>query len=131
MPVGASGKLVMTGSISVPYHVSAKSDIPDVAAAYVDFIANRRRAQTLIDNGRVPAVPTDLPAGTQLNTDAVEAWKTLVDDDGLAFYPDWSTNTMYDTMSAGVQGILAGDTTPEEFIDRLESDYQEFKSSRG
>ena len=41
MPDGASGKLVMTGSLSVPYHVSAKSDIPDVAAAFIDFIANR------------------------------------------------------------------------------------------
>ena len=56
-------------------------------------------------------MPTDLPAKTQLNTEAIEAWKTLVADDGLAFYPDWSTNTMYDTMSQGMQGIIAGDVS--------------------
>ena len=66
-------------------------------------------------------MPTDLPPSTPLNTEAIEAWKTLVADDGLAFYPDWSTNTMYDTMSQGD----AGDSSPatsraQEFIDRLE-----------
>jgi raffinose/stachyose/melibiose transport system substrate-binding protein len=131
MPVGASGKLAMTGSLSVPYHVSAKTDIPDVAAAFVDFISNTSAAPALVANGRVPAVPTDVQATTQLNTDAIEQWKTLKDDDGLAFYPDWSTNTMYDTMSAGVQGLIAGDVSPEDFISRLEKDYQEFQASRG
>jgi len=131
MPAGVTGKPVMTGSLSVPYHVSAKTDIPDVAAAFVDFIVNRDAAQTLIDNGRVPAIPTDLPSKTELNTEAIEAWKTLVADDGLAFYPDWSTNTMYDTMSQGMQGLIAGDVSAQDFVDRLEQDYQEFQSSRG
>ena len=107
-------------------------NIPDVAAAFLDFIVEPDAAETLIDERARPGGP-DRPAGEDapLNTEAIEAWKTLVADDGLAFYPDWSTNTMYDTMSQGVQGILAGDVSAQEFIDRLEQDYSEFQSSRG
>jgi raffinose/stachyose/melibiose transport system substrate-binding protein len=130
LPVGASGKRVQTGSLSVPYHVSSKSEHPEVAAAFIDFITNAPSVETMIANGRVPAVPTDLTADTQLNTEAIEAWKTLSEDEGLAFYPDWSTNTMYDTMSSAMQGLLAGDVSPEDYIKRLEDDYSKFQSSR-
>ena len=38
---------------------------------------------------------------------------------------------MYDTMSQGMQGLIAGDVSAQDFVDRLESDYSEFQSSRG
>ena len=93
---------MQTGSLSVPYHVSSKSEHPDVAAAFIDFITNTSASEVLVDNGRVPAVPTDLEAETPIENDTLASWKTLSDDDGLAFYPDWSTNTMHDTMGAAM-----------------------------
>ena len=130
LPAGKDGKRVETGSLSVPYHINAKSKIPDVAAAFIDFITNKTAAQALIENGRVPAVPTDLKAGSPIENDALEAWKQLSEDGGLAFYPDWATNTMYDTMAGAMQGILGGRLDGKSFLNRLESDYKKFQSTR-
>jgi raffinose/stachyose/melibiose transport system substrate-binding protein len=130
LPVGKSGKRVQTGSLSVPFHVSPKSKNPDVAAAFIDWITNKSAAEAMIKNGRVPAVATDLRAATPIENDTIDAWKTLVDDDGLAFYPDWASNTMYDTMAGAMQGILGGKLTGDKFIDRLQDDYQQFNDSR-
>ena len=38
---------------------------------------------------------------------------------------------MYDTMSQGMQGLIAGDVSAQDFVDRLEQDYSEFQSSLG
>jgi raffinose/stachyose/melibiose transport system substrate-binding protein len=78
----------------------------------------------------VPAVPTEEKPPSRLLTETIDSWKTLVEDDGLAFYPDWSTNTMYDTMTSGMQGLLGGNLEPEAYVKRLQSDYGTFKESR-
>ena len=132
MPAGATGKRVMTGSLSVPYHVSAKTDIPDVAAAFVDFIVNRDAAQTLIDNGRVPAVPTDLPAkhaaehrGDRGLEDARRRRRArllprLVDEHHVRH-----------DVAGRCRASSPATSRAQDFIDRLEQDYSEFQSSRG
>ena len=130
LPVGKSGKRVQTGSLSVPFHVSTKSKYPDVAAAFIDHITGDEAAPLLLDNGRVPAVETDLEGETPLDNDTIAAWKQLKDDDGLALYPDWATNTMYDTMAAALGGILGGKLQGPEFVERLQSDYEKFVASR-
>lgn len=130
LPVGASGKRVQTGSLSLPYHVSSKSKYPQVGAAFIDHIANKEAGPTLVGNGRVPAVPTDETPPSPLLAETIEGWNTLLEDDGLAFYPDWSTNTMYDTMTAGMQGLLGGNLKPEAYVKRLQSDLEKFQASR-
>jgi raffinose/stachyose/melibiose transport system substrate-binding protein len=130
MPVGKSGKRVQTGSLSVPYHVSVKSEHPDVGAAFIDHITNADAAEILIANGRVPAVPTDIEADSPIANDTIAAWKELKDDDGLALYPDWATNTMYDTMAAAMGGILGGKLDGPTFVERLQADFEKFTSSR-
>jgi raffinose/stachyose/melibiose transport system substrate-binding protein len=53
----------------------------------------------------------------------VAAWDEVVATEQLGHYLDWATPTFYDTISAQLQTLLAGDTTPEQFVEALEADY--------
>ena len=61
MPPGESGDAVAIGSASVPMHISSKSENPDLAAAYIDFITGPDASQALVDTAQVPAA-TDATA---------------------------------------------------------------------
>ena len=46
--------------------------------------------------------------------------------DGLVPYLDYSTPTFYDTITAGVQQLMAGRRTPGEFTEGLQEDFEKF-----
>jgi raffinose/stachyose/melibiose transport system substrate-binding protein len=127
MPPGESGKAVAIGSASLPMHISAKSEQPDLAAAYLDAITGPDAAQALVDTQQVPAA-TDATAepGDPLGKEVQEGWQQLVEDGGLTLYPDWSSPTMLQTMGQTFQEMLAGRMPPEEVVERTQADWDEY-----
>jgi len=96
----------------------------ELAYEFID-ITMRPEIQNLIgNNGGVPvkADPADItdPKSQEL----IANWNTLVERDGLAFYPDWPTPTFYDQLVAGTQELVNGTTTPEDMLDTLGEQYQ-------
>jgi raffinose/stachyose/melibiose transport system substrate-binding protein len=127
MPPGQSGKFAAIGSASVPIHISAKTKQPDLAAAYVDFIAGRQASKALVDTTQVPAVvdPTAEPAA-RFTREVADGWQKLVDSGGLTLYPDWSSPTMLQTMGQSFQEMLAGRISPQDVISRVQDDWEQY-----
>ena len=46
-------------------------------------------------------------------------------------YLDYTTNTFYDTMTAGMQNLVAGQMTPAQYTASLQADYTAFKKAHG
>lgn len=96
----------------------------DLAYQFID-ITMRPEIQNLIgNNGGVPvkADPADItdPKSQEL----IANFNTLVERDGLAFYPDWPTPTFYDQLVAGTQELVNGTTSPSEMLTTLGDQYQ-------
>ena len=127
MPPGESGKAVAIGSASLPMHISTKTEQPDLAAAYLDFITGPTAGQALVDTQQVPAA-TDGTAepGDPLGQQVKDGWDKLVEDGGLTLYPDWSSPTMLQTMGQTFQEMLAGRIPPEEVVSRTQADWEEY-----
>jgi len=127
MPPGESGDAVAIGSASVPMHISSKSENPDLAAAYIDFITGPDASQALVDTAQVPAA-TDATAEPpdQLGKDVKAGWDALVESGGLTLYPDWSSPTMLATMGQTFQEMLAGRIPPEEVVSKTQEDWEEY-----
>ena len=127
MPAGESGKKVAIGSASLPMHISAKTEQPDLAAAYLNAITGTDAGQALVDTQQVPAAtngtaePTD-PFGKQVQ----EGWNQLVEDGGLTLFPDWSSPTMLQTMGQSFQEMLAGRIAPDEVVSRTQEDWEKY-----
>ena len=132
MPPGPEGKVVAIGSSGFPYHIAAKTKQPDLAAAYIDYIAGPSAGKALVDTQQVPAAtdatarPTD-PLGKEVMT----GWQKLVKDGGLTLYPDWSSPTMLQTMGQTFQEMLAGRITPQDVVSRVQKDWEEYDKELG
>jgi raffinose/stachyose/melibiose transport system substrate-binding protein len=127
MPPGENGKAVAIGSASLPMHISSKAKEPDLAAAYIDHVTGPSAAQALVDTQQVPGA-TDATAepadafGQQIQ----EGWQQLVKDGGLTLFPDWASPTMLQTMGQTFQEMLAGRISPQDVIDRTQSDWEAY-----
>jgi raffinose/stachyose/melibiose transport system substrate-binding protein len=126
VPGEDSGEPQALGGESLPFAITAKSENPDVAAAYIDFITNADAADVLVRTGNLPAMPAKAQPESAAGQDIFEAWRALTDTDGLVPYLDYATPTFYDTITAQVQQLMAGRTSPDEFTGALQGDFEKF-----
>ncbi len=101
-------------------------DVHTQMAAYFIDVTMRPEIQAVLGNaGGLPvaANPDDI---TDPDAQAlIELFNTVLDRDGLAFYPDWPTSTFYDDLNAGMQGLINGSLTVEQTESQLQSDYDD------
>jgi raffinose/stachyose/melibiose transport system substrate-binding protein len=119
------------GGESLPFAITSKSEHPDVAAAYIDFITNGDAATVLAETGNLPAMPVDESAIPQgLPSEVFAAWGDLSESDGLLPYLDYTTPTFYDDISSAIQVMLAGKDDPAQFTAGVEEAFRKFADSR-
>jgi raffinose/stachyose/melibiose transport system substrate-binding protein len=119
---------ISLGGEGLPFVITQNSENPEVAAAYLDHITSPHAMEVIVETGGLPAVAIPdpaVPAGSSL-ADIFAAWEQLNSTDGIVSYLDYATPTMYDTFSASVQELIAKRITPDEFVGRVQSDFEEF-----
>ncbi len=126
MPGVDGGDAPTTGALSLPFHVSARSEHPDVAAAFVDFITSRHAAQLMIGHGDLPSAdPGGAAAGSGTSLSEISRTWTAKSRAGvLVPYLDWATATMGDTMFGGLQQLSQGAITPTAFAAAVQRDWE-------
>jgi raffinose/stachyose/melibiose transport system substrate-binding protein len=118
---------VALGGESLPFAVTEKSEHPDVAAAYIDFLTDANAATVLAETGNLPAMPVDEAAIPQgLPSEVFAEWRRLNDTDGLIPYLDYATPTFYDDITAAIQELMGGETDPAQFTSGVEQSFREF-----
>ncbi|WP_432034945.1 extracellular solute-binding protein [Streptomyces cucumeris] len=128
-PAKAGGDPVTTGGQGLAWSVTSRSRHPEVAAAYLDFITDEHAADVMTRHGVLPAVPGRAAAAVAPDTvdgQMIDGWKRLSAADGLVPYLDYSTPTFYDTLSAALQGVVSGRTSPAKLATTLQQDYGRF-----
>lgn len=129
-PDGASSPQTMGGE-GLAWAITSKAANPDVAAAYIDFVAGASSATTLVQTGNLPVViPEGDAPSTPVGTDITDSYGTISTADGISPYLDYATSTFYDTLTAGMQDLVAGQATPEEFTAALQKDYAAFQETK-
>ncbi|WP_405622799.1 extracellular solute-binding protein [Streptomyces sp. NBC_00076] len=120
------------GGVGLAWAVTSKSKHPDVAAAYLNFLVDQQGMQVSADNGNLPALPPAdyKPAAGTVQADVLDAWTAVSQKDGLLPYLDYTTPTFYDTLTAAIQELTAGQLTPQKFGETLQSDYSSFQQSK-
>lgn len=122
-PAGASGQHLVTGGISIPWAIPANSKNQDAAAAYIDFITNSDAMTVITETGNLPVVDADAQQVDGLQAQVFAAWAQAGEEDLIVPYLDYATETFYDTITAAVQDLLAGQRSPQDFLEHLESEY--------
>ena len=130
MPTPPSARgLATTGGESLAFGVTSKSKAPDVAAAYIDFITDAKAADVMLKTGNLPAVPgaaANALSSSSIEGQMVAGWQKINAANGLVPYLDYSTPTFYDTITAALQDLIGGKSTPQQFTQTLQADYSKF-----
>jgi len=129
-PTGASGKVAATGGTGLPFAITSKARNPDAAAAYINFITSPEAMKILAETGNLPVVETgDQQVATGVQADIFTAFAAVAESGGLVPYLDYATPTMYDTIGAALQDLIAKRATPQQFLQTLQDDYAKFVDS--
>ena len=73
--------------------------------------------------GNLPVVDAGAQQVEGLLAEVFDAWAQAGEEDLLVPYLDYATETFYDTITAAVQDLLAGQRSPQDFLEHLESEY--------
>jgi raffinose/stachyose/melibiose transport system substrate-binding protein len=122
---------VALGGEGLPFAITAKSEHPDVAAAYIDFLTDANAATVLAETGNLPAMPVEesaIPGG--LPAEVFTQWTALNEADGILPYLDYTTPTFYDDISSAIQELLGGKKDPAQFTAGVEEAFRKFADAR-
>ncbi len=123
------GKQFNTGSGGNLLVVPAGSQNKDLAYDFLDLTLANKAQTVMANNGGIP-VNADLSQITEPHTkDLNQAFSTIVENDGLAFYPDWPAPGYMDTLGGGLQELVTGGKTTDQFLDEIAGPWQDYKSS--
>lgn len=109
---------------SVAYAISSKSEHPDAAAAFLNFLHSPEASAAQFKAGFMPADPTVAkPDKGTLMADIVGTWAEVDKDNGLVGFNNNATATMNDTLTATTQELLAGRTGTKGFIESVQREW--------
>jgi raffinose/stachyose/melibiose transport system substrate-binding protein len=123
-PADGSNGLVVLGGLGQTFTIHGKTAHPDVAAAFLDSLIDNDAAKAYLDAGAVPGFQfTASGTYSSVRQDVLTAIDTANKADALVGYLDGPTPRMYDVISAALQDLVSGKSTPEQFVAAVQADY--------
>lgn len=124
-PGSAEGDAPVASGASVSFAISSQTDHDDVAAAFLDYLRSPEAAQIQLENGFLPVDPDAPTEGDGVLGEVNEEFTEVIDAEGLVPFPDFATPGMADELTPGLQGVIAGTTSEEEFLGSLQNEWDE------
>jgi raffinose/stachyose/melibiose transport system substrate-binding protein len=123
------GKQFTTGSGGNMWVVPTNAKNKELAYEFIDLTLQKKSQTVMANAGGIP-INADLEQITDPKIKQLNAgFATIVQNDGLAFYPDWPVPGYMDTLGAGLQELIGGTMTPQEFNDYIAGPYNEYKAT--
>jgi raffinose/stachyose/melibiose transport system substrate-binding protein len=129
LPAPKGKPLATLGGEGLPWAISTKTGNADAAATYLNFITSNSSMQVVANNGQLTSSKARVRFPAGLDTEVANAWTKANRQDAIVPYLDWATPTMYDTITAAIQELMGGKTTPSSFTKTVQSDYSKFHKS--
>lgn len=126
MPPKEPGDPATGNGYSVSYALSSKSDHPNVAANFLDFLHSAKAAKIESDGGFLPANAEAAPEVSGVLGDLSHAYQHVVRDDGIQQFPDASAPAMLDKLQSGLQKVLAGRMDSDAFLKSLQQTWESY-----
>lgn len=119
------GNTLNAGSSGNLWVVPENSTNKELAYEFID-ITMRPEIQALLgNNGGLPVAADPADITDAKSAELIEAFNEVLDNDGLAFYPDWPVPGFYDQLVAGFQSLINQSQSPAEVLDELGTAYDE------
>lgn len=122
------GNTLHTGSSGNLWVVPANADSPSLAEEFIDITLRPEVQNVLAAEGGLPVAGDASVIEDERTRELTENFQAILDEDGLAFYPDWPVAGYYDVIVSELQSLVNRSKTPDEVLDGLQSSYDEGKA---
>ncbi|MBE1874868.1 ABC transporter substrate-binding protein [Myceligenerans pegani] len=122
------GNELHPGSSGNLWVVPANADSPSLAEEFIDITLRPEVQNVLAAEGGLPVAGDASVIDDERTRELTENFQAILDDDGLAFYPDWPVPGYYDVIVSQLQSLVNRSKTPSEVLDGLQSAYDEGKA---
>lgn len=122
-PAAEQGAPAVASGASVAFSISSKTQHPNEAAAFLDFMRSPEAAKVQFESGFMPVDTKADIAASGVTADVTTDFAKVVADDGIVPFPDFASPNMIDRLTAGVQGLLSRQTTPDAFLASLQDSW--------
>jgi raffinose/stachyose/melibiose transport system substrate-binding protein len=122
------GNTLHPGSSGNLWVVPAKADSKSLAEEFIDITLRPEVQNVLAEKGGLPVAGDASTITDERTKELTENFQAILDEDGLAFYPDWPVPGYYDVVVSQLQSLVNQSKAPAEVLDGLESAYVEGKS---
>ena len=97
----------------------------ELAYEFID-ITMRPEIQALLgNNGGLPLAANSADVTDPKSQELITAFNEVLDNDGLAFYPDWPVPGYYDVLVAAFQSLINQSKTPQEVLTEIGTAYDD------
>ncbi|MFD6445996.1 ABC transporter substrate-binding protein [Promicromonospora sp. NPDC060204] len=122
------GNSLHTGSSGNLWVVPANADSPSLAEEFIDITLRPEVQDVLATEGGLPVAGDPSVIEDERTRELTENFQAILDEDGLAYYPDWPVAGYYDVIVSELQSLVNRSKTPAEVLDGLQSSYDEGKA---
>ncbi|MGI5187918.1 ABC transporter substrate-binding protein [Promicromonospora sp. CA-289599] len=122
------GNTLHTGSSGNLWVVPANADSPSLAEEFIDITLRPEVQNVLAAEGGLPVAGDASVIEDERTRELTENFQAILDEDGLAYYPDWPVAGYYDVIVSELQSLVNRSKTPDEVLDGLQSSYDDGKA---
>jgi raffinose/stachyose/melibiose transport system substrate-binding protein len=102
------GNTLNAGSSGNLWVVPTKAKNKELAYDFIDITMSPEIQDILGNSGGLPVAADAAKITDPKNKELIQNFQTILDEDGLAFYPDWPAPGYYDVLVGGVQNLING-----------------------
>lgn len=113
------GNTLHTGSSGNLWVVPANADSPSLAEEFIDITLRPEVQNILAVEGGLPVAGDASVIEDERTRELTENFQAILDEDGLAYYPDWPVAGYYDVIVSELQSLVNRSKTPDEVLDGL------------
>ncbi|MDJ1134312.1 ABC transporter substrate-binding protein [Streptomyces iconiensis] len=125
MPGEKPSARAVSSGFSVSYAISSRTEHPEAAGAFLDFLGSPEAAKIVVANGFLPPDAGAVPTPKGVLGEVAREHKRVTADEGMNHFPDFTAPNMLDPLRAGVQKLIAGRVSPGGYLDSLQAVWKE------
>jgi len=125
------GNTLNAGSSGNLWVVPENSKAKDLAYDFIDITMRPEIQAILGNNGGLPVAATAADITDPKSLELITAFNEVLDNDGLAFYPDWPVPGYYDVLVSGFQSLINQSTSPDAVLDTIGKAYDDGVANAG
>ncbi|GGC12124.1 ABC transporter substrate-binding protein [Cellulomonas carbonis] len=117
------GNDLNAGSSGNLWVVPENSRNKELAYEFIDITMRPEIQAILGNNGGLPLAADPADITDEKSQELITAFNEVLENDGLAFYPDWPVPGYYDVLVSGFQKLINASATPDQVLEEIGTAY--------